>query len=311
MKPAPSSKDWDIFQLLKDLGSEKAVYPTELFSARRAAFLDQLAHHKRTLVATGGGDNMLSAIGSGATRLGVFVASLGTSGTVFTRSERPIVDPDGLIAPFCDSAGAWLPLLCVMNVTGVTEELRACFGLDARGRDDLERRAATVPPGSDGLLFVPYLAGERVPDLPHASGTLLGIRHGRLRPEILWRAALEGTSVSLGQGVARMRRLGLELASVRLVGGGARSPLWCQILADVLGVPAERLAEPESAALGAALQALWTWRREQGDDAALDALVQPFVAPEGPPYEPDEARMATYRALGERFTDAVGRLSSG
>ena len=254
---------------------------------------------------------MLSAIGSGATRPGVFVASLGTSGTVFTRSERPIVDPDGLIAPFCDSAGGWLPLLCVMNVTGVTAELCACFGLDARGRDDLERRAATVPPGSDGLLFVPYLAGERVPDLPHASGTLLGIRHGRLRPEILWRAALEGTSVSLGQGVARMRRLGLALASVRLVGGGSRSPLWCQILADVLGVPAERLAEPESAALGAALQALWTWRRERGDDAALDALVQPYVATEGPPYEPDEGRMATYRALGERFTEAVGRLFRG
>jgi xylulokinase len=76
-------------------------------------------------VAAGGGDNMMAAIGSGATRAGVVVVSLGTSGTVFTRTNEPVVDPRGAIAPFCSSDGGWLPLLCVMNVTGVTEEVRA------------------------------------------------------------------------------------------------------------------------------------------------------------------------------------------
>ncbi|MEO6594077.1 MAG: FGGY family carbohydrate kinase, partial [Planctomycetota bacterium] len=80
-------------------------------------------------LAAGGGDNMMAAIGSGATRAGVVVVSLGTSGTVFTRTDRPAVDPQGLIAPFCSSDGAWLPLLCVMNLTGVTEEVKALTGL--------------------------------------------------------------------------------------------------------------------------------------------------------------------------------------
>src|SRR5215475_11415856 len=86
-------------------------------------------------VSAGGGDNMGSAIGSGATRAGVVVCSLGTSGTVFTYSDRPVVDPEGLIAPFCDSTGGWLPLLCVMNCTNVTEEVRAAFGAAGAGGD--------------------------------------------------------------------------------------------------------------------------------------------------------------------------------
>jgi xylulokinase len=120
------------------------------------------------LVSAGGGDNMMSAIGSGATRPGVVVVSLGTSGTVFTHSERPVIDPEGLIAPFCASVGGWLPLLCVMNCTGVTEEVRALTGLS---HAELTEQASLVPPGCDGLLWLPYLSGERVPDLPDATGT--------------------------------------------------------------------------------------------------------------------------------------------
>jgi len=112
------------------------------------------------LVASGGGDNMMSAFGSGATRPGVVVLSMGTSGTVFAQSERPVVDPEGLIAPFCDSTGAWLPLLCVMNLTGVTEEVRAVF--PEHDLETLTGLAAEAPPGCDGLLLLPYLQGERV-----------------------------------------------------------------------------------------------------------------------------------------------------
>lgn len=257
------------------------------------------------LVAAGGGDNMMSAVGSGATRPGVAVVSLGTSGTVFTHAEGPVIDPDGLIAPFCASVGGWLPLLCVMNLTGVTEEVVTAFGAD---HGTLTAAASRVPPGCEGLLWLPYLAGERVPDLPEAAGTLEGMRAGHLRPGVLYRAALEGTSLNLGWGVERMRGLGLGVDHAHLVGGAARNELWREVLADVLGCPVTPLAEPESAALGAALQALWTLRRTEGEDVDAHEVAAPFVAPAGPPTEPDEGRRATYAELGARFRERARAL---
>jgi xylulokinase len=253
-----------------------------------------------TLVAPGGGDNMCAAIGSGATHAGVAVLSLGTSATVFARSETPVIAPDGLIAPFCDSAGAWLPLLCVMNATGVLHEVARAFGQEL---DALTDAAARVAPGADGLLFVPYLQGERVPDLPGATGALLGLRPGLLEPARVFRAALEGVALNLAWGVARMRALGLAVDGVRLVGGGARNALWASILADALAAPVRRLAEPESAALGAALQSAWI-----AEGGELDARVQSFVAYDGEALEPDPARAQQAREQLERFVGVVGRL---
>jgi D-xylulose kinase len=260
------------------------------------------------LVAPGGGDNMMSAIGSGATRPGVVVLSLGTSGTVFCHSPAPVVDPEGLIAPFCDSTGGWLPLLCVMNATGVTEEVRAAFGVaTGAALDRLTEEASLVEAGCEGLTLLPYLSGERVPDLPEATGTLLGLRPGLLRAPILFRAALEGTSLNLGWGVDRMRALGVEVDSVRLVGGGSKSPLWRRILADVLEAPVQLLEEPESAALGAALQAAWVLRRRTELELPADALSSAFVRTLGDALEPEPRGVERYRELGERFRAQVAR----
>ena len=260
------------------------------------------------LVAPGGGDNMCAAIGAGATRPGVAVLSLGTSATVFGYSERPVLDPAGLIAPFCDSTGGWLPLLCVMNATGVLHEVESAFRATGLDLDALTRAAEGVAPGADGLLFLPFLQGERVPDLPEAAGALLGLRPGLLEPARLFRAALEGTSLNLAWGVERLRALGLGVTGVRLVGGGARNALWARILADVLDAPVQRLAEAESAALGAALQAAWIARRAAREGVAIDALAARFVAFDGEPFLPDRARGDVYRAALERFRDAAGRL---
>ncbi len=260
------------------------------------------------VVAAGGGDNMMSAIGSGATSPGVVVVSVGTSGTAFAYSDSPVIDPEGLIAPFCDSTGGWLPLLCVMNMTGVTEEVRAAFQEDEENVESLTRAAAAIPPGCDGLLFLPFLQGERVPDLPEATGVLAGIRPGLLRRGHLFRAALEGTSLSLRLGMERMKKLGIAVESVRLVGGGSRNPLWREILADVLGVPLVRLAEPESAALGAALQALWTVCREADEDVSADAVAAPFIRMEGETIRPDATRSAIYRAARSRFRELTERI---
>ena len=251
-------------------------------------------------VAPGGGDNMCAAIGAGATRPGVAVLSLGTSATVFAYSRTAVLDPEGLIAPFCDSTGGYLPLLCVMNATGVLHEVARLF--PGHDLDALTRSAERVPPGSDGLLFLPYLQGERVPDLPDATGTLLGIRPGLLDPGHLFRAALEGVSLNLAWGVERMRALGLTIEDLRLVGGGARNALWARILADVLDARVLRLAESESAALGAALQAAWITR-----GGALDALARELVSFEGEPIHPEPISSAAYQRMRATFRAAVER----
>src|SRR5690606_38872093 len=139
----------------------KADAPAATVSAAGAEWL---GIPEGTPIAPGGGDNMLSAIGSGATKPGVAVVSLGTSGTAFAYAATPIVDPEGQIAAFCDSTGGWMPLLCTMNMTGVTEEVRNAFGLDHAA---ITKLAAAVPAGSGGVNFLPYLVGERVPNLPH------------------------------------------------------------------------------------------------------------------------------------------------
>ncbi len=261
-------------------------------------------------IAPGGGDNMMSAIGSGAVRPGTWVLSLGTSGTVLTYSERPVIDPRGRIAPFCDSTGGWLPLLCVMNATGVTEEVHRAFER-THDLDALTREAERVPIGCEGLLFLPYLSGERVPDLPQATGTLLGMRPGSLAPGRLFRAALEGTSLNLAWGVERMKRLGLSISSVHLVGGGAKNVLWREILAAALGVAVIPLAESESAALGAALQAAWVVRRETEGNLTIAEVVEPWIRPAGEAVVPVPEAAQRYAELLARFCGEVRRLHDG
>src|SRR6185503_5160723 len=121
------------------------------------------------LVSAGGGDNMMGAIGTGNTRAGVITASFGTSGTIYACAEKPVIDPEGEIAAFCDSTNRWLPLLCTMNVTVATEMMRLDFNYTQEG---FASKAASVPPGSHGLLLLPYLEGERTPNVPDGAGVM-------------------------------------------------------------------------------------------------------------------------------------------
>jgi xylulokinase len=253
-------------------------------------------------VSAGAGDNMAGAIGSGVLRAGQAALSLGTSGTLFAYAESPLRDPAGLVADFCGSAGGHLPLVCVMNLTGVSEEVRLASGL---GHGELTRRASAVEPGCGGLLWLPYLRGERVPDLPEARGILLGINPGALEPGRLYRAALEGTSLNLALGAAHMRRLGVRLERLMLVGGAAQNPLWCRILSNCLGLRVEPLEESESAALGVALQAAWAAQRAAGQNSELLDLVRPFQATRGTPSEPDADWSQRYSELTQRFQAAL------
>jgi xylulokinase len=206
------------------------------------------------VVSAGGGDNMMAAIGTGNIRPGVVTVSLGTSGTVFAFSGDPLVDAHGEIAAFCDSTGGWLPLVCTMNVTLVTEQFRRLFGWT---HAEFERAAAAAPSGAGGLSLTPYFVGERTPDLPLATGSLEGLTLQTLTRPYLARAAVEGVSRGLAYGLSRLSRLGLAPREIRLTGGGARSAIWRQVLADMFRVPVMKVAEDECAALGAALQAAW------------------------------------------------------
>jgi xylulokinase len=207
----------------------------------------------RVVVSAGGGDNMMAAIGTGNIKPGMVTASLGTSGTIFACCDKPVIDPQGEIAAFCDSADHWMPLLCTMNVTVATEVFRNLFGWD-HARMDAE--ISGVPPGAEGLLFLPYLQGERTPNLPHGCGVLHGMTTTNLTPAHLARAAMEGVTLGMAYGLRRMESLGLEPTEIRVTGGGSQSPVWRQILADVFGYPVVTMQNAEGAALGAAIQAL-------------------------------------------------------
>ena len=149
----------------------------------------------------GGGDNMMGAIGTGNVVPGAVTASFGTSGTIYAFSRKPVVDPSGEIAAFCSSTGGWLPLLCTMNVTGVTEQVRALFGWSLA---DLERAAAGAPAGSDGLTLLPYLDGERTPNLPRGTGVYFGLDRRTLAQGHLARAAIEGATLGMNYGLRRL-----------------------------------------------------------------------------------------------------------
>jgi sugar (pentulose or hexulose) kinase len=162
--------------------------------------------------------------------------------------------------------------------------------------------------GCDGLLFLPFLRGERFPNLPHARGALLNIAPGTLSPGHLFRAALEGTALNLAWGFERLRTLGLALDDLRVVGGGSKNELWISILCDAIGVPVHRLSEPESGALGGALQALWVCERESGaTEASIDAIAREYVSLAGECVQPVAERQRAYQALLERFRNETER----
>ncbi len=207
------------------------------------------------LVSAGGGDNMMGAIGTGNLRPGVFTASLGTSGTLFAFSTEAVVDPRGEVAAFCDSTDNWLPLVCTMNVTVATEAARQLFGMDHAA---LEKAVAETRTGADGILFLPYLNGERTPDLPGGTGVFHGLTPRNMTSGNIVRAVMEGVTMGLGYGVKRFADLGLVPSEIRLTGGGSKSLVWRQIAADVFGAPTVCLSTAEGAALGAAIQAAAT-----------------------------------------------------
>jgi xylulokinase len=256
------------------------------------------------VVSAGGGDNMMGAIGTGNVAPGVVSASFGTSGTIFAHSAKPVVDPQGEIAAFCSSTGGWLPLLCTMNVTLVTEQIRQLFNWDHAA---LDRAVASAPPGAGGLNLLPYFDGERTPNLPRGTGVITGLNRASLTPGGLARAAMEGVTLNMNYGLRRLTALGLKPRDIRVTGGGARSAVWRQLMADVFGVPVVAMVEDEGAALGGALQAAWCVALRDGRNVKLANFTARVVAlDERTRCMPNPKHRAVYREMQERH-DALSR----
>jgi xylulokinase len=204
-------------------------------------------------VAAGGGDNAAAAVGVGVVREGAVSTSIGTSGVLFAHRDAFAPDPSGRVHAFCHAVpGAWHLMAVALSSGGSLSWWREAVGGGA-DFDTLVAEADAVTPGSEGLLFLPYLTGERTPHLdPHARGGFVGLtlRHGRGH---LTRAVMEGVAFSLRDGLEIMRGLGTPDDDLRAVGGGARSPLWMRLQADVYGRPIRRTVIDEGPAYGAAL----------------------------------------------------------
>lgn len=283
------------------------VQPGSVIGRLRMEVSAQWGLPANTPVATGGGDNMMAAIGTGNVCSGRLTASLGSSGTLFASCDRPIIDPRGAVAAFCSSTGGWLPLLCTMNCTVSSELTRRLFGLDIA---QLEKLALSVPAGSNGVMTLPFFNGERSPNLPQGKGCILGLDAGNYLPENLLRSAMESAIYALRTGRDAFVELGCAFDTVRLTGGGAGSSVWRQMVADILELPVSVQTVDEGAALGAALQAFWTWQREQGDTTNLQALVDEQLTPDlARSCEPRAAEAAIYNSCYEEYSRHVATVT--
>ncbi len=235
----------DILRLVSDEVDWPSALPEVLAPASIAGEWDSTG----VQVAPGTGDNMAAALGLGL-RTGDLALSLGTSGTAFTVSDEPAADPTGTVAGFADATGRYLPLVCTMNATKVTDAVARLLGVDHAQFDAL---ALQAPAGAGGLVLVPHLDGERTPNRPDASGTLTGLRTD-VTPAQLARAAVEGVVCNL---LAGADALGTDRTNrnVFLVGGAARSAAYRRVVADLTGRSVRVPVDDELVAGGAAVQA--------------------------------------------------------
>ena len=206
-----------------------------------------------TPVAAGGGDNAAAAVGTGVVGPGLVNSSVGTSGVLFAHAGEYAPDPSGRLHAFCHAVpGAYHLMGVTLSAGGSLSWWRETLGGDY---DELVEAASDVPAGSEGLVFLPYLSGERTPHLdPKARGAFFGLtaRHGARH---MTRAVMEGVIFSLRDSLGIMRGLGVPVEDVRATGGGARSVLWRQLQADIYGAPIRRTVADEGPAFGAALLA--------------------------------------------------------
>ena len=277
--------------MLPEIGSSLSVHGVVKSDVQKECGLPN-----DVVVSAGGGDNMMGAIGTGNVKAGVVTASFGTSGTLYGVSDSPAIDENGEVAAFCDSTDKWLPLVCTMNVTVVTEQARELFGLSL---NDMESAVSKVNPGSGGLTFLPYLNGERTPNLPNGKGVIHGLTTDNMRPDYLIRSAMEGATMGLAYGMNRFNEMGVNPTEIRVTGGGSKSPVWRQISADIFNASVVPLVTSEGASLGAAIQAIHCL--QESEENNYESLCEKFVKVDNASRcEPNAENVSIYEELIDR-----------
>jgi xylulokinase len=299
-----AARNWDL-ALLEATGLNRSHMPDLVEgSAVSAALSKELAAElglARVPVAGGGGDNAASAVGIGAVRAGEGFLSLGTSGVVFAVTDRYAAAPERTLHAFCHAVpGRWHGMSVILSATAALNWIAAVVGATDIGAllGRVEAWSGAADHRADAPIFLPYLSGERTPhNDPEATGLFAGLRasHG---PEALVYAVLEGVAFALADGLDVLREAGAPLATCMLVGGGARSGFWGQMLADALRI---RLDLPEGAETGAALGAarLAMLAASAGDESGICIAppVREIFRPNPAMAEFYAPRLARYRAL--------------
>ncbi len=312
-----AARDWST-EVLAALGIEPGWLPptfegpqvTGSIGARAA---DATGLRAGTPVVAGGGDQAANAVGVGAVDPGVVALSLGTSGVVFATTDRPVIEPHGRVHAFCHAVpGRWHLMSVMLSAAGSLRWFRDAV---APGVEfgDLVGAAEAIPAGSDGLLFLPYLSGERSPHPdPLARGAFVGLTLGHDRRH-LTRAVLEGVAFGLRDGLDLMVGAGMPAPTqIRASGGGTASALWRQILADVLDAEIATVNTTEGAAYGAAVLAAVGAGWFATVEAASGALVSATpVATPGPDTERYAEAHAVYRELYPALAPTFHRPGTG
>ncbi len=254
--------------------------PTATAGTITAEAAAELGLASDVIVGPGSGDNMGGALGLGLAP-GDLAISIGTSGTAYAVSVTPTADATGLVAGFADATGNFLPLVCTLNATKVTEAFRRVLGV---GYAEFDELALTAPVGAGGVVLVPYLDGERTPNRPSATGLLTGVRSDVEREQIA-RAAFEGVTCGLLDGVEALEAAGVSLSGrTFLIGGGAKSAAYVRIMADLSQRPLTVPADDETVATGAAVQAAVV-----AGHGAFGAVAERWGLGRGSSVEPDES----------------------
>jgi xylulokinase len=255
-----------------------------------------------TPVVAGAGDQAAGAVGMGIVTPGAVSATIGTSGVVFAATDRPALDPKGRLHTFCHAVPGRWHVMGVTQAAGLSlrwfrDQFARSHAADARDSyDQLTAEAATAPPGADGLLWAPYLMGERTPHLdPAARGVLAGLTASHTRAHVI-RAILEGVAFSLKDTLAIFAEMNVPVKNIRLGGGGAKSPLWRQIQADVYGKEVELVEGEEGPAFGAAILAGVGAKMWPSVDAACDSVVRVVER-----VSPIPANLAIMNAAGNAY----------
>ncbi|MDP3849083.1 MAG: FGGY family carbohydrate kinase [Luteolibacter sp.] len=257
-------------------------------------------------VGAGGASPMLAALAAGCVADGSVAVELGHSGIVTGVGVAPVIDYRGEITSLCSATGSWLGLAGTANAAVAPEVLRRHYGWSGEA---FEAMVASVSPGADGLLMLPYFTGESVPRLPEGTGVLHGITPENFTPAHMARAAAEGVALGLGYAMSRLRELGFEPPEIRLLGQGAASPVTRQLMADVLGAPVVTVSSRQGAAVGAAMQAAVAFFHECGESLGFEEITSYLVAGDaGSRCEPDPQNHALYQELMSRQQYLVDTL---